>query len=148
VAASVLPDADVLAFRFGVPYAAALGHRGFTHSITFALALALLGAVLSRPLRTAPSRAFVFLFVATISHALLDALTTGGLGVALLWPFSAERFFAPVQVIAVSPISLSRFLTDRGLAVLRSELLWVWLPAVALTAALALARRGRPATRP
>lgn len=38
--ASVLPDADVLAFSFGIPYEHPLGHRGFTHSILFALLFA------------------------------------------------------------------------------------------------------------
>ncbi len=33
---SVLPDIDVLAFHFGIPYASEFGHRGFTHSIFFA----------------------------------------------------------------------------------------------------------------
>lgn len=57
-----------------------------------------------------------------VSHGLLDTLTTGGKGVALLWPFSDERFFAPLQFIRVSPIGVGRFLSERGLAVLLSEL--------------------------
>jgi inner membrane protein len=28
----MLPDADVLAFKFGVAYGNVFGHRGFTHS--------------------------------------------------------------------------------------------------------------------
>jgi len=39
---AVLPDADVLAFVFGIPYGHVLGHRGITHSILFSLILALL----------------------------------------------------------------------------------------------------------
>ena len=38
------------------------------------------------------------------SHGLLDALTDGGLGAALLWPFSDERFFAPWRPLPVAPI--------------------------------------------
>jgi inner membrane protein len=34
----------------------------------------------------------------------------------------------------VSPIGLGRFFTARGLAVLGSELLWIWLPAAFLAA--------------
>ena len=56
-------------------------------------------------------------------------LTTGGKGVELLWPWSAHRFFAPWQVMRVSPLKLSLLLGERGLAVARSELLWIWLPA-------------------
>lgn len=143
VAASVLPDLDVIAFSFGVPYGSALGHRGFTHSLTFAAVLALLGAGFYRTLRTSFQRAFWFLFIAAASHGVLDACTTGGSGIALLWPWTNERYFAPYQVIAVSPIGISRFLSARGATVLQSELLWVWLPGALLAAVLILARRWR-----
>jgi len=36
-AASILPDIDALGFMAGIPYGHPLGHRGFTHSIVFAL---------------------------------------------------------------------------------------------------------------
>jgi len=140
VAASVLPDLDVLAFRLGVPYGSALGHRGLTHSLVFAVLVALLGARLHRLLATKSSTAFFFLLVATGSHGILDAFTNGGFGIAFLWPFSNERFFAPYQVIEVSPIGISRFLSSRGLSVLESELLWVWAPCIVL--GIALARLG------
>lgn len=128
VAASVLPDLDVLAFHFGIPYAAAFGHRGFSHSVLFALIAAAIGAGIARWLDSTPLRTFLFLFCATVSHGVLDAFTTGGLGIAFLWPWSDARFFAPAQVIKVSPFGVSRFLSPRGVAVLKSELLWVWLP--------------------
>ena len=35
VACSILPDADVLSFAFGVRYGDVLGHRGLTHSLSF-----------------------------------------------------------------------------------------------------------------
>src|SRR5215218_4220822 len=37
---AALPDVDVLGFQFGIRYGALWGHRGFTHSIVFAAALA------------------------------------------------------------------------------------------------------------
>jgi inner membrane protein len=147
VAAAVLPDLDVLAFRFGVPYADQLGHRGMSHSLTFALLVAVLGALALRRWRVPPGTSLWFLFVAGASHGLLDMLTTGGLGVALLWPWTAERFFAPVQVIRVSPLAPRHFLAARGLAVLVSELTWVWLPAAAAGVAIWLARRQRASAR-
>lgn len=128
VTASVLPDLDVLAFRFGIPYAAAFGHRGFSHSVLFALIVAGIGAGMARWLNSTSTRTFFSLFFAAISHGILDAFTTGGLGIAFLWPWSDARFFAPVQVIKVSPFGVSRFLSPRGVTVLKSELLWVWLP--------------------
>ena len=42
---SLLPDADVLAFKFGIAYADAFGHRGFSHSLLFAGLSGVLGAL-------------------------------------------------------------------------------------------------------
>lgn len=42
IISTILPDIDVLAFNFGVPYGHPLGHRGFTHSIVFAILWAFL----------------------------------------------------------------------------------------------------------
>lgn len=143
VTASIIPDLDVLAFRIGIPYASAFGHRGFSHSLLLALVIAVVGAALARYLSSTPKRTFCFLFVAVASHGILDALTNGGLGVAFLWPFSNERFFAPVQPIEVAPLRLSRFLSPRGLSVLWSEVLWVWFPLLAAALGAIAARRFR-----
>jgi len=45
--------------------------------------------------------------------------------------------------LEASPLSLRRVFSARGAAVLGSELLWVWLPAMALAAVAVLARRVR-----
>ena len=143
IAVSMLPDLDVLAFRFGIPYASDIGHRGFSHSLAFAAMAALLGAYV---LRNGSSKAFWFLFAVSASHGVLDAFTNGGLGIAFLWPFSAERYFAPIQGIEVSPLSIKRFLSQRGAAVITSELLWVWLPCMTV-GILAAVLRWRPLRR-
>lgn len=139
--AAMLPDLDVLAFHYGIPYAADFGHRGFSHSLLFAALLALLGASAYRWLRTRFVRAWGFLFIAVASHGVLDAFTNGGLGIAFFWPFSSQRYFAPMQVIDVAPIGVARFLSTHGLAVLQSELLWVWLPCLCIGGCLAGWRR-------
>ncbi|HKH49861.1 MAG TPA: metal-dependent hydrolase [Thermoanaerobaculia bacterium] len=141
---AALPDADVLAFAVGIPYEQMLGHRGLSHSPAFAAAVAAaLVACFRRGVRgLSPGALGAYFFAVTASHGLLDALTDGGLGVAFLAPFSGERFFFPWQPIEVSPIGLRRFLSGRGLEVLRSELLWVWLPSILLAGA-ALGWRGR-----
>lgn len=128
VACSMLPDLDVLAFRLGIPYANEFGHRGFSHSLLLAFLIAMLGALSWRWLRSDAPRTFGFLFCAAASHPVLDTLTNGGLGIALLWPWSETRYFAPFRPIEVSPIGLSRFLSEQGVHVLASEILWVWLP--------------------
>jgi inner membrane protein len=145
---SALPDADVIGFAFGVQYADPLGHRGLTHSLAFAAGLAALAlpAARSRGEEPSPARLWTYLFLATASHGLLDAMTDGGLGIALLAPFDDTRYFFSFRPIEVSPISIRRFLSGRGLTVLASELLWVWLPSAAVAgAALALRGRRKPA---
>jgi inner membrane protein len=132
---AVIPDLDVIGFHFGVPYDSFWGHRGFTHSLVFAALLATLAFFLV--CRTAaPTIGFsvlwLYLFLATASHGFLDAMTDGGLGVAFLSPFSNVRYFFPWRPIRVSPIGIARFFTSRSLAVLRSEILWIWLPSFAL----------------
>lgn len=140
VIASMLPDADVLAFALHIPYADAFGHRGASHSLLFAGVLAVLAALLAffgsrrpwsaglcQPRLASTVQAASFVFVCAASHPLLDALTSGGLGVALAWPWSEHRFFAPWRPIRVSPFA-PQFFSARGLATLLSELRWVWLP--------------------
>ncbi|WP_211460507.1 metal-dependent hydrolase [Collimonas silvisoli] len=140
IIASVLPDFDVLAFHFHVAYSDALGHRGISHSIVFAILVALVTLLLASRLNTTRKTAFLFVAICAVSHGVLDMFTNGGLGVALLWPWSTERFFAPWQVIEVSPLGIQRVFSQRGIAVLVSELLWVWLPATITCAVLSLMR--------
>jgi inner membrane protein len=134
-AASVLPDVDALGYWAGVPYDAPLGHRGFTHSFVFAAVLATCGAALARRLGASRGTAFAVVLLSAASHGGLDALTTGGMGVAFFSPFSNARYFLPWHVIAVSPIGLGRFFSERGLRILRSELLWIWTPCAVFAAA-------------
>ena len=130
IVATVLPDADVTAFAYGIPYGAMFGHRGFTHSIVFALLVAGAGTLLLK-LKTNRVATFVFLFLCAVSHTLLDAMTSGGLGVAFFSPFSNERYFFPWRPIRVSPIGVD-FFGEAGVAVLRSEVIFVWLPSAVL----------------
>jgi inner membrane protein len=126
---SIVPDFDVIGFGFGIAYRDMLGHRGVTHSIFFAAILAApLTFLLVRNGRSMRLHVFLFLFLSTLSHAILDAMTNGGLGVALFAPFDDTRYFMPWRPIAVSPISVAAFFSEWGLRVIRSELLWVWIP--------------------
>jgi inner membrane protein len=146
IVATLLPDADVAAFRYGIEYSHPFGHRGATHSLTFALGIGGLGALAAPWLHARRAVAFSFLAVACASHGLLDMLTNGGLGVALFWPATDARFFFPSQVLEVSPIGLRRFLSPAGWSVILSELRWVWLPAavVAMAGVWFRRRRARP----
>lgn len=138
---SVAPDLDVIAFRFGIPYASPWGHRGFTHSIAFALIVSFALIPSHTFFRAKKLNLFWFSFVSLLSHAILDAFTNGGLGVAFFWPFNNERYFFPWRGIQVSPIGVRNFFTMRGLVVLGSEFLYVWLPCLVL---LAISKYLRP----
>ena len=146
---SVFPDLDVIGFRFGIRYGDFWGHRGFTHSLVFAALLA--GAIATLGFRnnaTGLSRfsLWTYFFLATASHGLLDAMTDGGLGVAFFSPFNNRRHFLPWTPVRVSPIGVERVFSERGLAVLQSELLWIWLPAALFVAlVLFIRRRGEAA---
>ena len=83
----------------------------------------------------------IYFFLVTLSHPLLDSLTNGGLGVALLSPFSNRRFFAPWRPIEVSPIGL-QFFSSSGLVAFLSEIEWVWAPSlIILMMAVAIRHR-------
>lgn len=138
---SIAPDLDVLAFRQGIAYSDQLGHRGFSHSLLFAFIVGILASLFAGRMKSRRLAAFAFVFSAAASHGILDMLTNGGMGVAYLWPFSDQRFFFPVQPIQVSPLSLRRLLSPAGLAVAKSELLWVWLPACFMLSLFLLMRR-------
>ena len=137
---AMLPDADIVGFGLGVEYGDIWGHRGASHSLGFAAAASLFGTAILRP--DLYYAAAIFLFLSMASHGLLDMLTNGGLGVALLWPFEQTRHFAPLTPIAVSPIGLADFISARGAAVLYSEAVWIWMP-LTLVAAVGIGIRKR-----
>jgi hypothetical protein len=91
VLCAAAPDLDVLGFAFGVPYGDLLGHRGLSHSIPFAaVATAPIAFVVARRVWR---RAWLYLFLATASHGLLDACTNGSvlLAAGLVWCRRAWR---------------------------------------------------------
>jgi len=140
---AMAPDVDVLGFRFGIRYGALWGHRGLTHSLAFAFCLSLVALLFALPCVAEVAHrliAWLYLFLASASHGVLDAFTNGGLGVAFLSPFDPTRYFFPFRPIEVSPIG-ARFFSERGLSVLYSEFVWVWIPSVALVTVAFVVRR-------
>jgi inner membrane protein len=131
---AVIPDADVIGFKLGIAYESVWGHRGITHSFFFA---AILAFVILHFFYGAEKRftkrwnlLFLFFFLSTASHPVLDAMTTGGLGVAFFAPFDNTRFFFPFRPIKVSPIGVASFFSEWGWRVLKSEFIWVWIPSL------------------
>jgi len=128
-ALSLLPDADVIGFSFGVQYGDPWGHRGATHSLAFALITGAFVGLAARRFRWSPLRLWAMATGVLVSHGLLDTMTDGGLGCALLWPFDLTRYFAPWRPIPVAPIGLA-FFTPSGLIVSLTELV-LFAPLVA-----------------
>jgi len=119
-ALSLLPDVDVIGFSLGIKYADPWGHRGATHSLVFALAVAAVAGLVARAARLPAWRTALVAAAVVASHSLLDTMTDGGLGCALLWPFSDERFYAPWTPLPVAPIGRA-FLSGEGLRVATVE---------------------------
>ncbi|MBT8327501.1 MAG: metal-dependent hydrolase [Bacteroidia bacterium] len=139
IISSILPDLDILAFKFGVPYSHPLGHRGFTHSILFAIIWALLLALVFGKHR---KRVFtIVVFLSTVSHGLLDALTTGGKGIGFFIPFDNSRYFFPYQVIKVSPLGINKFFSEWGIQVILSELKYIAIPCCIILITLLLIKK-------
>lgn len=131
-----IPDADVIGLKFGIEYGHLLGHRGFTHSIFFALLLALM--VVYSDFKEVKSFSkkwwkMLLFFVAIIcSHGVLDAMTDGGLGIAFFSPFDTTRYFLPWRPILVPPIGIGAFFSEWGWETLVSEFTLVWIPLIVL----------------
>ncbi len=145
VISSIMPDIDVIAFKFGIGYGELWGHRGMTHSLVFAfiwaniLWLLILRAIdfkLTPFISRTSFTAITILFLSTASHGLLDAMTNGGLGVAFFSPFDTTRYFLPWQPIQVSPIGISAFFSSYGLRVILIELVWIGIPCAIFLAVL------------
>jgi inner membrane protein len=141
MACSALPDIEVVGFRFEIHYGDLWGHRGLTHSLLFALLVGttvgfLLGGSWGKKISQS-----ILLCVITASHGVLDAMTSGGLGVAFFSPFDTRRFFLPWRLIQVSPIGAARFVSARGVEILLNEMAIVWLPALLVGMAFFLLRR-------
>jgi len=144
---SVLPDLDVVGYYLGVRYSDLFGHRGFFHSLTFALLIGVLVVVLFFPAVKRFSKQWwgmiVFFFIVIASHGLLDSMTDKGMGVGFFIPFDNTRYFLPWRPIFASPMSIPRFFSRNGFEVIINEVIWIWVPLIALYLALWIYRKKR-----
>ena len=141
-AIATIPDIDSLFMRW-IPYEAAFGHRGMTHSLAFAAALGLAAALVLKR-RVAIPGGFpalaALLAAAAATHGPLDALTDGGLGVAFFAPFSPARIAFAWRPIPVAPLGYHPYV----FTVIAMEAVMLWPAAIALATARA---RLSPLTR-
>jgi inner membrane protein len=135
----ILPDFDVYSTA---AYGDALGHRGITHSLAFALVVGTLAAgVTFRHFRAKWWRLGLLFFAIIASHGLLDALTKGGFEIPFFWPLGGR--WGDWGPIPASDLRID--LSDLGQSQsLRAEFLWVWLPTGLVVGLVTLWRRLRP----
>lgn len=138
---AIVPDFDSFTTA---AYGTMAGHRGFTHSLIFALWLGFLAASLTfRYLQANLWTLTAIFFAVTASHGLLDACTRGGFGVPFFWPIAEQRFgnWGPIPVADIG-FELPDPTTSRAV---RSELLWAWLPTIVIVASVTVWRHFRSA---
>jgi inner membrane protein len=122
-ALATFPDLDLLSGCLGLGPQSAWAHRGALHSLLFALVAAMVG-LWFLDLRHGIPRAFGVAFAAAASHGLLDAMTRGGDGVMLLWPFSRSRFASPWPLLPHSPLGEWLFTPEAIRLALREALVF------------------------
>jgi membrane-bound metal-dependent hydrolase YbcI (DUF457 family) len=142
---AVLPDLDFLLvwlLHFDRDW-----HRGFTHSVAFALGCG--GLMTITAWGRQHTRQVAVYTLALMSHGLLDALTTiNGRGVQLLWPGSWARFKAGI----LAPTELGLPMDNMGQVVkylLTATLIEAAIMLPVFVAVLAIRRQwlGRPCPR-
>jgi inner membrane protein len=140
----VTPDLD--SFSTAAYGSSIWGHRGFTHSLGFALAVALVAAGLTcRRLRMSFWMLAGLFFVVMASHGLLDALTRGGADIPFFWPLSDARY-GNWASIPVPDIGFE--LPDpRRSRAFRAEIFAVWIPTLFLVGAMILYRWSHPSIK-
>ena len=125
----MLPDFDVFAVALGTSEATAAGHRGASHSLLTALALAIAGGLIARRYGWGGLRTALALMLAIGSHGLLDTLAQGGRAIPLFWPLTDQRFAAPWRCFPDAPRGFA-FLSWHGFSVAALEFLY-FLPVTA-----------------
>lgn len=117
--AGTIPDFDVAAGFFTDTVSALEIHRGFTHSIIFAVFVGLLFAWMLAlwDKRATLKEWWLFWFLTFVTHPLLDAHTTWG--TQLFWPF--EIRLAYKNIFVIDPLYTVPFLIFLILAMLQKR---------------------------
>jgi inner membrane protein len=111
-----------------------LAHRGVTHSLLGAVLLAAAVLLLGFKREQRTLRLATYLLLASLSHGLLDACTSGNIGVAFFYPFSSSRWACDWQPIQDAPLPFWPGLRLPFLGALLGEMLWIGVPAFLLVA--------------
>lgn len=144
-ACAAIPDIDALSLPLRLPPNDLLGHRGITHSVLFAVGLSAVVTALWFPRERVGDdrwRIWLAMCLATMSHGLLDALSSYGHGVALLAPMWNQHLCfssRPLGNIGVG----HRGVLSLSLRVAANEAIWIWMPSALVTSLALLLERHR-----
>lgn len=99
IVAALLPDVDV----FLRTQSGFVAHRGLTHSLLFAaISAAVLTAMARFLVEVATARLFAVMFLACLSHLLLDFLMGAGPPIRPFAPFDDRGFLAPARLLPIA----------------------------------------------
>ncbi len=139
-ALAVAPDLDLISYHLWAPDGDPLAHRGMTHSLIFAVALAIiLGVALRR--RYPDARVGLFAFLALASHGLMDTLSHVGDGPKLLWPFLNRGIHSPWQPVPGVPTA-SDYFSIHAIPTFLVEAV-IFSPLVVVAVLLVMSREGQ-----
>ncbi len=138
---AMAPDLDWFVGFLHVHRGHAFNHRGAAHSLFAALLIATVVFFLGFRRDQRRWGVGLCLAVAAVSHGLLDACTSGGVGVALFMPFSDTRWACVWQPGWVAPLPMGHEHVHTFLASLWSEAFWIGLPALLMASWGRLIRR-------
>jgi inner membrane protein len=129
---AVAPDLDWFLSFLNIHKNHIMNHRGVAHSLFGALLLAAAILLVTYRRHQRSGQLWLCLSLAALSHGIMDACTSGGVGVALFMPFSDSRWVCVWRPIRVAPLPMGREDCYLFLASLLTEAIWIGLPALAL----------------
>ncbi len=135
------PDLDWFTAFLRVHPGNFLAHRGITHSLLGAVLLALAVYVLGLKQEQRNPRIGAYLLLASLSHGMLDACTSGPVGVAFFYPFSTSRWGCYWQPFRDAPLPFWPGLRLPFLGALLGEALWIGGPGLLLAGGTRLFQR-------
>ena len=133
---ALAPDLDSFTLFLPLHPGNFLAHRGVSHSLLAAVLLAAAVLLFGFRREQRSLKVGVYLLLASISHGLLDACTSGRIGVAFFYPFSTSRWGCYWQPFLDAPLPFWPGLRLPFLGALLGEALWIGLPGLLLVATI------------
>ena len=119
-ALALAPDLDLVSGYLGAFPNTPVAHRGITHSVFFALVVALAAGSLFRGTSRSRLLTGIWVFAALASHGLLDTMSRLGSGPMLFWPLTQAQYEFPWRPIP-GVLTAEHYLTPSAIPTLVVE---------------------------